>query len=171
MKENLKLQTHQSILNTIKELREDKNNYTSFYDAEPMLGIDDAELKDQIIEHAGRLLNDSHVKRNFKNYHAWWSIYDYGNHHCWHTHPRAVLSGSYYLNVPKDSAPIEFKSALEPLIKVWDENSFTGSRWSQSYEIYPEPGDLLIWPSFVEHQVPEIKGSPGERCVISFNLI
>lgn len=71
----------------------------------------------------------------------------------------------------KDSVGIEFKSPLESLILAHSDQFGYNTRWEQSVKLFPESGDLLIWPSWLDHSVPEQK-TVGDnlRCSISFNV-
>ena len=60
-----------------------------------------------------------------------------------------VISFCYYPKADKDSAPLVF-SELD-------------------YEIYPEEGQLVIFPSHLKHGVPSQR--EGERMVIAGNIV
>lgn len=150
----------------------DKNNYTSYYDRDAMVGIDGwEELAETIHGHCKSYCSSVGIKKSNLRLIAWWNVYGYGNHHCWHAHPSALLSGTFYVNVPDKSRPIEFKSPIESLIQSWHYKAFDHTRWEQGVELYPKTNDLLVWPSWLEHMVPEIKSDPDERCTISFNIL
>ena len=102
---------------------------------------------------------------------AWWNLYNVNNHHCWHSHSGSLMSGTFYVHVDDDSVGIEFKSPLESLILAHSREFGYNTRWEQAVELTPETGDLLIWPSWLEHTVPEQK-TVGDnlRCSISFNV-
>ena len=80
----------------------------------------------------------------------WGANYRKGDHTVYHTHMPCSLSFCYYPKADEGSAPIVF-SELD-------------------YEIYPEEGHLIIFPSHLKHGVPSQVGE-GERMVISGNII
>ena len=43
-------------------------------------------------------------------------------------------------------------------------------RWAQELSFRPDNGDILIWPGWVEHTVPEQKACNNERVTLSFNI-
>jgi hypothetical protein len=55
----------------------------------------------------------------------------------------------YYLQVPENSPPLEFDDI--------------------GFKFYPEEGDLVIFPGWMNHSVTEYKGE-GERIVLAGNL-
>lgn len=168
---------NQKLLNTIQKLRlarsPDREQYTSYYDEDPMEGIQWENLKGRIFDLGEEFRKATGTHRVFTEVNAWWNLYGFQNHHCWHAHPNALFAGTFYVNVPQGSRSIQFKHPLETLIQSWDSNAFGDTRWSQFIEIHPSEGDLLIWPSWLEHTVPEIKNANQglNRCTISFNLI
>jgi len=85
-----------------------------------------------------------------------------------HTHPNAIISGVFYLDVDENSAPIVFYDP-RPFRK------FLALPRSQetiaSYEkvmIMPFNGLLLLWESWLEHEVPKNKST--KRTTLVFNL-
>jgi len=86
-----------------------------------------------------------------------------------HVHS-SVLSGTFYLKVPKESGKIVFKN---PTINaMWDgfyfsdeKNQFTAERVC----IEPLEGDIFLFPSYLPHSV-ETNNHDEERISISFNL-
>ncbi len=174
--ENLKAASKYNLFYSITQARKlrshEVNDYTSYYDKNPMQGVHEwLGLKEIIMEHGNRYCNDSGITKRIEGINAWWNVYGYGNHHCWHAHSSAILSGTFYVNVPDDARPVEFKSPVESLIKSWQHGAFDHTRFAQHIELYPKTNDLLIWPSWLEHNIPEIKSSPEERVTISFNLL
>ena len=156
-------------------LDEDIHYYTSFYEEDPMKGIEWSTLRETILLTARKYImqttSEEHSRTSNLKIHAWWNLYEQGTHHCWHSHSNVRASGTYYVYTDKNTVPIEFKSPIESLIKSWDPTFGVGTRWSQENKIYPEPGDILIWPPFVEHQVPLTrKANNNLRCTVSFNI-
>ena len=71
--------------------------------------------------------------------------------HAPHNHLDCQLSGTYYVELPAGSGPIQFHTDLETHI------------------INPTVGMLLIWPSHVRHSVPKCE-FVGARKAISFDI-
>jgi len=79
----------------------------------------------------------------------WGAHYKKGEYTIYHSHMPCVISFCYYPKADKDSAPLVF-SELD-------------------YEIYPEEGQLVIFPSHLKHGVPSQR--EGERMVIAGNIV
>ena len=153
----------------------DRHNYTSYYDKDPMEGINWSNLRDAILEHSRiyfRSVCPKSPPPSSLRINAWWNLYDKHNHHCWHAHGRSLFSGTFYVYIDDRSVPIEFRSPIESLVNSWQAGFGVETRWAQTLQIHPSTNDLLIWPSWVDHNVPEQKVvSDNLRCSISFNVI
>lgn len=146
--------------------------YTSFFTDDPMAGIDWSSLERTIATHVNNYISIVNYDCNIQEsrVHAWWNIYHRGISHNWHHHPRALLSGTYYVKRPADSASIQFKSPINGLIDSWAADFGIDTKWAQNANISPNTGDLMLWPSWLEHQVPAINTRDVQRCSISFNI-
>ena len=85
-----------------------------------------------------------------------------------HSHPNSLLSGVFYLQVDDKSAPIVFHDP-RPFRKFVALPR--GNETLASYEkimIVPENGLLLIWESWLEHEV--LKNLSDNRISLVFNL-
>lgn len=86
-----------------------------------------------------------------------------------HTHPNNFLSAAYYVKAPKNSGNIKFISSnsvkKERYPKLEKATEFNQS----GVEIEPEEGNLLIFPSYLLHEVMKNK-TDEDRIVISFNI-
>ena len=91
-----------------------------------------------------------------------------GDSHGVHSHPNSLLSGIFYLDVNENSAPIIFHDP-RPFRKFVAMPR--GKETLASYEkivMLPENGLLLIWESWLEHEVP--KNNSDKRITLVFNL-
>lgn len=97
-----------------------------------------------------------------------------GNHHGIHTHPNCIISGVFYLQVPPNSSRIIFHDP-RPFRKFRvmpnKEERDTETATLFSSEIYVEPyvGLLLMWESWLEHEV-EPNNSDESRIALIFNI-
>ena len=86
-----------------------------------------------------------------------------------HTHPNSYLSAAYYVKAPENCGNIHFYEPNEvkkfhtPPIEKMTELSSNG------FSIKPEEGNLLIFPSYLYHDVGKSL-SDDDRIVISFNV-
>lgn len=89
---------------------------------------------------------------------AWATVHYDCISHLPHTHPENALSAVYYVSVPDDAGPIIFSDPRGPLPPF--DNTVT---------VFPKAGDLLIFPSWLLHQVGPTRGLQ-ERISIAFNI-
>ena len=75
-----------------------------------------------------------------------------------HRHPDSIISGIIFLQVDDKSSKLYFQNPNNIYFKCDDDIS-----------IKPEPGLLLMWPSWLAHGSGEDKNMSTERVVVSFN--
>lgn len=88
-----------------------------------------------------------------------------------HRHECCDLSAVYYVDVPAGSAHFAANSPLEPLFmhsrsQLFEEDS---PLTLEKHTVCPESGKLLIFPSWMAHEV-EQQVTDGDRLSIAFNL-
>ncbi len=108
---------------------------------------------------------------------AWPNLNRFGDYHDYHNHPRSYLSGTYYVKVPVGTEKLKLRrdvragciSFYDPRYSV-NMSSIKGDPYvDPEYTVKPEPGMLLLWPSFINHFVhPTL--SKQVRLSISFNV-
>lgn len=100
-----------------------------------------------------------------------------GDQHTPHNHPGALLSGLIYLNVPDNSAPLEFyspRSSLASWKTYIDESSYATNdplfniTNSHTIVVTPHTGLFLLWESWAHHRVP--MNNTDERTTMVFNI-
>lgn len=134
-------------------------------------------LQDQINQTATAFLRHVGIDRSLSwMLFAWYNINRYGDHHAPHTHPRAYLSGTYYVQVPP-APSVDDPNARPGCISFYDPRTGadmltvgTESDARAAHVVQPSAGTLLMWRSPVQHYVhPNL--SQQNRMTISFNLI
>jgi uncharacterized protein (TIGR02466 family) len=134
-------------------------------------------LKGQIDQTATAFLQQAGVQRELSwSLVGWFNTNRYGDHHAAHTHPRAYLSGTYYVRVPPPGS-VEGDHPQSGCISFYDPrtgaNMVTAGLESDaraSHVVRPGAGTLLMWPSPLQHYVhPNL--SEEHRVSISFNLM
>ena len=118
------------------------------------------------------------------DYQLEWSLQGWGNvnfrgdYHNLHNHPHSWLSGTYYLNVPDQSAADTFRSDLNPgAISFFDPRPQANmgavrgdGQFDPEFRRLPDAGELFLWPAFLHHLVhPNLVDVP--RLSISFNVV
>ena len=93
----------------------------------------------------------------------WVNLLKAGGQHSGHIHPHSTISGSFYVEAPAGSGHIRFEDPRLPLMMA------APAREESFVTVEPRPGLLLLWESWLRHEVLAGKGK-GERLSISFNF-
>jgi len=87
-----------------------------------------------------------------------------------HIHPNSYISGVYYVKTPENSGelvlrnPSNIQSMFTPSSVIKSFNEFNSSKWT----ISPEVGKLVLFPSWIEHEVTQ-NLSNEDRISVAFN--
>lgn len=93
-----------------------------------------------------------------------------GEGHGVHNHPNSLLSGVFYLNIEDGSSPIVFHNPNEVKNFVIHK-TIQDTMFNKNYFTYNvKNGDVLIWESWIKHEVPSNKKLNGVRETLVFNL-
>jgi uncharacterized protein (TIGR02466 family) len=99
----------------------------------------------------------------------WINVMPAGGVHAAHIHPHAAISGTYYVQVPQHASAIRFEDPRLPLMMAAPSRRESARRDNRSFvTIEPRPGTLLLWESFLRHDVP-LNRARGMRISVSFN--
>ncbi|MGI9521275.1 MAG: TIGR02466 family protein [Hyphomicrobiaceae bacterium] len=99
----------------------------------------------------------------------WVNILRQGGAHAAHIHPHAVISGTYYVDVPQGGDAIRFEDPRLAMMMAAPLRRPRASKENKSFiTIAPKAGMLLLWESWLRHDVPT-NASDHERISISFN--
>ncbi len=152
----------------------DYPGYTSY------ASLDDLTTRDTIFEDLERVL-DQHVAAFAKDLELdlggrrlaldslWINVLAPGGFHGPHIHPNSVISGTLYLVVPKGASAIKFEDPRLPLMMAAPPRKPKAGEDSRTFvSIAPKPGTLLLWESYLRHEVP-VNHARSERMSISFN--
>tara|TARA_B110000503_G_scaffold126382_1_gene194929 strand:+ start:344 stop:1000 length:657 start_codon:yes stop_codon:yes gene_type:complete len=91
-----------------------------------------------------------------------------------HGHAGAIISGVYYIDTDDTTAPITFEKSynynnLFPIsIPITYKNKNTNQYNMREITLHPKSGDLMLFPSQLEHTVPSIN-TLKDRYGIAFN--
>jgi len=97
---------------------------------------------------------------------AWFNVTDPGGANVEHTHPRVLLSGVYYLQVPDNSGDIIFSDPRPAA--VHNLARYTAKQMTSVYKCTPKAGQLIIFPAWLGHRV-EQNNSDLPRVSIAMN--
>tara|TARA_R110000751_G_scaffold305170_2_gene421316 strand:+ start:629 stop:1198 length:570 start_codon:yes stop_codon:yes gene_type:complete len=131
-----------------------------------------SELNKQISVSFIEYIDQIPLKNSFKISAMWTNINSYKDYNLVHGHGDSVISGAYYLKVPKNSGKLFFMNpALEGIEYTWGKciEKFTEQNSSYSAVDVTE-NDLILFPSWLRHGVePNLNKKEG-RISISFNI-
>jgi uncharacterized protein (TIGR02466 family) len=97
---------------------------------------------------------------------SWANYTDKGQSHHKHEHPNSVISGVFYVQAVKDVDRLYFFRSGYHQIKIPTENYNLHN--SDSWWLGVEPGQLLLFPSSLSHQVAAVT-TTETRISFSFN--
>jgi uncharacterized protein (TIGR02466 family) len=109
---------------------------------------------------------------------GWANVNRFGDYHDAHNHPRAYLSGTYYVAVPTAPAERQGRSDVRSgCISFYDPRgaanmtAIKGDPYIEAeHTIQPRAGTILLWPAFLKHFVhPNL--SQDLRISISYNVM
>lgn len=143
--------------------------YTTFHDPKCnndwRANLPDKDKLDEALKQAGKDLCAATKRKELEDPYLWYwvSIYDENDDHGSHNHPGSLLSGTYWPSCDETSSPILLTSPTQTY-QMHDRLP------NQDFIYQPQPGDMLMWPSWVEHRVHKQKKPNKPRIAISFNL-
>lgn len=99
----------------------------------------------------------------------WVNVLEPGGSHSGHIHPHCVLSGAYYVRVPDGASSLKFEDPRLPMMMSAPapREDADESRRRFVY-VAPKAGDLLLWESWLRHEVPPNRAA-SSRVSVSFN--
>lgn len=131
-------------------------------------------------ERLGRLI-DTHVRRFVNELEfdledrplamtdCWVNLMPPGVVHSMHLHPLSVISGTYYVRVPKGSPGLKFEDPRLDRFMGSPPRRADVAAANQSWVVMPAaPGSLLLFESWLRHEVVPNQAR-SERVSISFN--
>ena len=99
----------------------------------------------------------------------WINILPEGGIHTGHIHPHSVISGTTYVALPDGSASIKFEDPRLPMMMAAPGRTKDAPEDLRQFAyVSPEVGDVLLWESWLRHEVP-MNMSEDDRLSVSFN--
>jgi uncharacterized protein (TIGR02466 family) len=137
-------------------------NYASLNDL-PTRDPDFADLARRLAKHASAFAEECEfqLERKPRLDSLWANLLKSGGHHSGHIHPHSMISGTFYVEAPPGSGAIRFEDPRLGLMMA------APSRPDTFVAVEPRPGLLLLWESWLRH---EVLPGRGERLSISFNF-
>lgn len=99
----------------------------------------------------------------------WINILPEGGIHTSHIHPHSVISGTTYVAMPEDTSAIKFEDPRSAMMMAAP-TRLKDARDEMRQFIYVQPnvGDVLLWESWLRHEVP-MNMAEDDRISVSFN--
>ena len=99
----------------------------------------------------------------------WLNIMPAQTVHSGHIHPLSVISGTFYVQTPKNSAAIKFEDPrLGRFMAAPPKREDCSRRNKQFVSIKAKAGQLVLFESWLRHEVPP-STNESERISVSFN--
>lgn len=148
--------------------------YTSY------ASLDDLAWRDPVFKDLVKVL-DKHVAAFVKDLELeldgkavtldslWINILPPGGIHTSHLHPHSVISGTTYVSVPEGASSIKYEDPRSAMMMAAPERmAEVRTELRKFVYVAPEPGDILLWESWLRHEVP-MNMADEERISVSFN--
>lgn len=149
----------------------DYTSYASLNDL-PLRNPEFAELEKDLLPHArafARAVDFDLTGHKLVMDSLWINILGQGGTHSGHIHPHSVISGTYYVAVPHGAAAIKFEDPRLPLMMAAPMRREKARSENRSFvTLAPKPGTVLLWESWLRHEVPP-NNTRGKRISVSFN--
>ena len=99
----------------------------------------------------------------------WINILPEGGMHSSHIHPHSVISGTTYVAMPDGASALKLEDPRSARMMAAPPRLKTAGRDAQTF-VYaaPKVGDVLLWESWLRHEVP-MNMSEDDRISVSFN--
>jgi len=130
------------------------------------------ELRKRLDRHAAefaRALEYDLAGRKLQLDSLWINVLAPGGAHSSHIHPHSVISGTVYVAMPDGASAIKFEDPRHAMMMHAPLRKAKAAEENRSF-VYraPAPGEVLLWESFLRHEVPA-NGAASERISVSFN--
>lgn len=148
--------------------------YTSYasLDDLPKRDPNFAELKQALDKHAAAFARDLHFDlegRKLKFDSIWVNVLEPGGVHTAHIHPNSVLSGTFYVDVPANASALKLEDPRHAMMMAAPSKREDTPEAERAFVyITPKVGEVLMWESFIRHEVP-MNQARKSRVSVSFN--
>ncbi|HVK60754.1 MAG TPA: TIGR02466 family protein [Bdellovibrionales bacterium] len=130
------------------------------------------ELREMIDKHVKKFAR--HLEFDLQGGHlemtsCWINIMSAQTVHSLHLHPLSVVSGTYYVDVPKNASSIKFEDPRLDRMMAAPPRLPKASRRNEIFvKMDPRAGQVALWESWLRHEVPPNRAKK-DRVSISFN--
>lgn len=131
-----------------------------------------ASLRQVLDKHAAAFARELHLDlsgRKLRLDSIWINVLEPNGVHTGHIHPQSVLSGTYYVEVPSNASALKLEDPRHPMMMAAPGRREDAPESERSFVyVAPKAGEVLMWESFVRHEVP-MNQAKKSRVSVSFN--
>ncbi len=131
-----------------------------------------AELIKALDKHVAAFAGDLEFNldgRELKLEDIWINILPEGGIHTSHIHPHSVISGTTYVAMPDGASALKLEDPRLPMMMAAPGRKKDAREELRQFAyVAPEVGDVLLWESWLRHEVP-MNMSEDDRISVSFN--
>ena len=99
----------------------------------------------------------------------WINILPEGGIHTSHIHPHSVISGTTYVKMPEGASALKLEDPrAQMMMAAPPRKKDAREELKQFIYVQPNVGDVLLWESWLRHEVP-MNMAEDERISVSFN--
>jgi uncharacterized protein (TIGR02466 family) len=99
----------------------------------------------------------------------WINVLPPGGVHTSHIHPHSVISGTYYVSVPDGASALKLEDPRLGFMMAAPPRKAKAKPENRQFAyMAPKPGTVLLWESWLRHEVP-VNEAESERISVSFN--
>jgi len=107
--------------------------------------------------------------RELKMDSIWINILPTGGIHSSHIHPHSVISGTTYVAMPEGTSALKLEDPrLQMMMAAPGREKNADEELQNFIYVAPEVGDVLLWESWLRHEVP-MNMAEDDRISVSFN--
>lgn len=100
----------------------------------------------------------------------WINILPPGGIHTGHIHPHSVISGTTYVAMPEGASALKLEDPrLQMMMAAPARQKDAREELKQFIYVKPQVGDVLLWESWLRHEVPMNEAEEDDRISVSFN--
>jgi uncharacterized protein (TIGR02466 family) len=129
------------------------------------------ELERRLRPHVARFAKALHfdLEKRLALDSIWINVLKPGGTHTGHIHPSSVISGTYYVTIPKGASALKFEDPRLGLMMAAPRRKESAPRDAQPFvTVAPKPGTLVLFESWLRHEVPA-NPAREDRISVSFN--
>lgn len=130
------------------------------------------DLRRWIDPHVVKFIKHSEMDIGIKDLtmtHCWVNVMPHAVTHTMHIHPLSVLSGTFYVSLPKGSGVLKIEDPRHDQFMNAPARKANAREENRRFvNILPQEGNVILFESWTRHEVPPNLGK-GKRISVSFN--